>query len=357
MIPRTLRLPPEFLYPADEWAIVEQEFSEAWLGNAETIFSLSNGFLGIRGIHEEGRPALEPASFVNGFHETWPILHAEQAYGFARTGQTIVNVPDVTLMKLYVDDEPLHLPLARITEYERRLDLRSGVLRRDLNWSTAGGKQVRVRSSRLVSFVHRHVGAIELEIEVDTDAPVVVSSQMLNRQDARPLDERNGNGNGNGNDPRRAGSFGQRVLNAEEHVEDDLRLVTGYRTSRSRIPLGVGIDHSIDTDNAWRAQRSWSEDLGKVVFTVDARAGVPIRITKYFAFHTSRTSSPIEVVDRAGRSLDRTVSDGYPHLEEVQRDWLADAWSRADVEVDGPVRVQQAVRWNIFQLLQASARA
>ncbi|MEX2328857.1 MAG: glycosyl hydrolase family 65 protein [Nitriliruptoraceae bacterium] len=357
MIPRTLRLPPEFLYPADEWAIVEQEFSEAWLGNAETIFSLSNGFLGIRGTHEEGRPALEPASFVNGFHETWPILHAEQAYGFARTGQTIVNVPDVTLMKLYVDDEPLHLPLARITEYERRLDLRSGVLRRDLNWSTAGGKQVRVRSSRLVSFVHRHVGAIELEIEVDTDAPVVVSSQMLNRQDARPLDERNGNGHGNGNDPRRAGSFGQRVLNAEEHVEDDLRLVTGYRTSRSRIPLGVGIDHSMDTDNAWRAQRSWSEDLGKVVFTVDARAGVPIRITKYFAFHTSRTSSPIEVVDRAGRSLDRTVSDGYPHLEEVQRDWLADAWSRADVEVDGPVRVQQAVRWNIFQLLQASARA
>jgi alpha,alpha-trehalose phosphorylase len=47
----------------------------------------------MRGTFEEGRPAIEPGTFVNGFHETWPIVHAEEAYGFARTGQTIVNAP------------------------------------------------------------------------------------------------------------------------------------------------------------------------------------------------------------------------------------------------------------------------
>ena len=51
-------------------------------------------------------------TFLNGFHETWTINHAESAFGFARTGQTMISVPDSTVMKLYVDDEPLLLSIA-----------------------------------------------------------------------------------------------------------------------------------------------------------------------------------------------------------------------------------------------------
>ena len=47
---------------------------------------------------------------MNGFHERWPIVHAEEAHGLARVGQTIVNVPDSTIFKLYVDDEPEDQP-------------------------------------------------------------------------------------------------------------------------------------------------------------------------------------------------------------------------------------------------------
>jgi alpha,alpha-trehalose phosphorylase len=354
MIPRDLRLPPEHIYPSDEWRLVETQFTRSWMGNAETVFSLSNGFLGIRGTFEEGRPAIEPGTFLNGFHETWPIVHAEEAFGFARTGQTIVNAPDATLLKLYVDDEPLFLPTARLPDYERALDLRDGVLRRKFTWATPGGKQVRVTSSRLVSFEHRHLGAINYELEVDSDAPVVISSQLLNRQDARALDEPGNGGNG---DPRRARSFGHRVLNARDHIEDGHRLVTGYRTTNSRMSLGVGIDHTIETDNPWYADTTWSEDLSKVVFTVEARAGVPLQITKFMTYHTSRTVPSVELVDRSTRTLDRALLTGYQALESSQRAHLDEAWSRADIEVDGPPRVQQAVRWNLFQLLQASARA
>jgi alpha,alpha-trehalose phosphorylase len=350
MIPRDLRLPPEHLFPADEWRLVEAGYSQRWMGNAETVFSLSNGFLGIRGTFEEGRPAIEPGTFLNGFHETWPIIHAEEAYGFARTGQTIVNVPDATLLKLYVDDEPLYLPTARLVEYERALDFREGVLRRNLTWSAPSGKQVRVSSSRIVSLASRHVAAITYEVTVDQDAPVVISSQSLNRQDARAQDEPR-------KDPRRAKAFGHRVLSAREHLEEGHRLVTGYRTTNSGMSLGVGMDHTIETDNVWRTQRSWSEDHGKVVFTVDARAGVPIHITKYFTYHTSRSVPPLELVDRADRTLDRAVRDGYAELESSQRSFLDDFWTRADVRVEGPPRIQQAIRWNVFQLIQSSARA
>ena len=119
------------LLPADPWRLVETRPS-AGEGMLETIFSLANGYLGMRGTPPEGRPAAEHGTFINGFHETWRINHAEAAYGFATTGQTIVNVPDATVMKLYVDDEPLLLSVADIESYERSIDFREGVLRRDL---------------------------------------------------------------------------------------------------------------------------------------------------------------------------------------------------------------------------------
>jgi hypothetical protein len=42
---------------------------------------------------------------VAGFHESWPIVYGEEAFGFARTGQTMLAVPDATVISLYVDDE------------------------------------------------------------------------------------------------------------------------------------------------------------------------------------------------------------------------------------------------------------
>ena len=187
MLKRKITLPPEHLYPADEWRIVEARYSDEFVGLTETVFSLGNGFLGVRGSFEEGRPALVPGTFVNGFHETWPIVHAEGAPALAKTGQTIVNVPDTTIIKLYVDDEPFFLPTARLQDYGRILDMRAGTLTRELVWATAAGKHVRVRSRRMVSLEHRHLLAMTYEVTMlDAAAPVVISSLVLNRQDARP---------------------------------------------------------------------------------------------------------------------------------------------------------------------------
>lgn len=132
MLKREIIVPPPHLYPPDPWRIVEARWTAEFAPRAETALALSNGYLGIRGTLEEGRPASAPGVFINGFHETWPILHAEDAYGLARVGQTIVNVPDATTIELYVDDEPLFLPTARTPEYLRVLDMRHGTLTRQL---------------------------------------------------------------------------------------------------------------------------------------------------------------------------------------------------------------------------------
>ncbi|MBI2246100.1 MAG: glycoside hydrolase family 65 protein, partial [Nocardioides sp.] len=72
-------------FPTDPWALVETGYRPDDLGVTETLFAVGNGYLGMRGNPEEGRPSYAHGTFVNGFHETWPIRHAESAFGFART--------------------------------------------------------------------------------------------------------------------------------------------------------------------------------------------------------------------------------------------------------------------------------
>jgi alpha,alpha-trehalose phosphorylase len=73
-------------FPADPWRLVETRYSADDLSLTETLFAVANGYLGMRGNAEEGRPVHAHGTFINGFHETWPIRHAESAVGLARTG-------------------------------------------------------------------------------------------------------------------------------------------------------------------------------------------------------------------------------------------------------------------------------
>ena len=358
MLKRKIVLPPEHLYPADEWRIVEARYSDEFVGLTETVFSLGNGFVGVRGSFEEGRPALVPGTFVNGFHETWPIMHAEGAHALARTGQTIVNVPDATILRLYVDDEPFYLPTAHLQDYSRILDMRAGTLTRELVWVTDAGKHVRVRSRRVVSLEHRHLVAMTYEVTMlDEPAPVVISSLVLNRQDAQQTDSRPEHRPG---DPRLATVLPHPVLNVRAADLAGQRILFGYETTSSGMTLGVGVDHTIDTACSFHAAGSLDEDTCEVVLTADAVPGVPIRVTKYATYQASRSIPVPELVNRCRRTLDRAVRAGFDVLVTSQRANLDRFWDHADVRVQtrlNPVRQQQAVRWNLYQVAQASWRA
>ncbi|MCL3863182.1 glycoside hydrolase family 65 protein [Actinotalea sp. K2] len=344
-------------FPADPWRLTEAFFDEEDLGTTETLFAVGNGYLGMRGNLTEGRPSHSHGTFINGFHETWPIRHAEEAFGFAQVGQTIVNVPDAKIMRLYVDDEPMLLSVADLISYDRTLDFADGVLTRDLLWRTPAGNRVHVRSRRMVSFTQRHLAVLTLEVTVlDNPVPVVVSSQILNRQDG--LDEfRSRTAAGGMVDPRRGEQFEQRVLQPMTHWGDDDRVVLGYRCTNSRMALAVAADHTVETDNDYETLTEVESDQAKHVFRFRAKPGKKIRITKTISYHTSRNVPAVELVNRCRRTLDRVREEGTDKQFADQRAWLDAYWERSDVEVEGHPEVQQAIRWNLFQLAQAAARA
>jgi alpha,alpha-trehalose phosphorylase len=349
MIKRESLLPPEHIYPIDDWKLIEKRFDKRFLAQNETFFSIGNGYLGMRGNFEEGAPVFQSGTFVNGFHETWPIIYGEEAYGFAKTGQTMLNLPDSTIIKLYVDDEPFYLPTANLLDYERVLDMQSGTLDRRILWEMPSGKQVLITSQRLVSFQHRHLAAIRYEVTVlNAETPVVISSEIIADQENQAGD----------NDPRQAKGFKDRVLITNGHYLDDYRIVFDYVTKNSNMTLACGVDHMIETRCNFSCKTGNSDGSGEVVFSVEAKPGVPICLTKVMAYHTSRRVPSSELRARALRSLDRALGDGFEKLLHGQRQYMDDFWRRSDIYIDaGHPRAQQCIRFNLYHILQAAARS
>lgn len=346
-----------FRFPVEEWSLNELNFDRSSEGHTETLFAIGNGYLGLRGNPEEGYGGHSNGTFINGFHDTWTIRHAEEAYGFARVGQTIVNVPDSKLIRLYVDDEPFILAEADCISYSRKLDFRAGTLVREIEWRAPSGKRVLIRSRRLASFTDRHLVVVEYEVTLlDRDASVLISSQILNRQDWVDEYAATAHAENTMDDPRKAATFSDRVLLPRFKKSDGSRYVLGYRASNSGMTIACGAEHHLETANEWTESSQIDDDLAKHVYSVRARAGEPIRLVKTIAYHTSRGVPTRELADRCDRTLDRIAASPIEEVFERQREWLDAFWARSDVEVAGQPDIQQAIRWNLFQLAQATAR-
>jgi alpha,alpha-trehalose phosphorylase len=359
-------LPPEYIFPIDDWRWVERRFTPEFVAQSETTFSTANGYLGMRGGFMEGRPSFLHGTFINGFYETWPIPYGEKAYGFAKTGQTMVNVPDGKIIRLYVDDEPFTVDRAPTTSrYERALDMRSGTLEREVVWETPSGKQVRIRSTVLVSLAERHLAAIRYEVTVlNAKAPVVVVSEMVNHAaivDTTASEQGGGAGVAAPvqDDPRLSKAFKDQVLVTERLHSEGMRVLMGYTTRSSGLRLGCGMDHLVVTENTHTSHAAVHDTRGSVVFNVDAEPGKPFTMYKFLTYHDSSSETPAELRARAGRTLDRALRHGYDRILADHREVVAEFWRRSDVEVasaSAHPRLQQCVRWNLFQLLQATAR-
>src|SRR5690606_30327456 len=101
-----------------------------------------------------------------------------------------------------------------------------------------------------------------------------------------------------GFDPRKAEQIADRVLMPEEFWQQGLRSVLSYHVQQSGMTLAVAVDHTIVTENAYEARQLIEADIAKNVFRVNAKAGVPTRVTKFATYHTSRGVPARELVDR-----------------------------------------------------------
>ncbi|OBK86257.1 glycosyl hydrolase [Mycolicibacter heraklionensis] len=334
-------------FPIEPWQIRETHLDLDLLGQTESLFALSNGHIGLRGNLDEGEPHGLPGTYLNSFYEVRPLPHAESGFGYPQAGQTVVDVTNGKIIRLMVDDEPLDVRYGELIDHERILDLRAGTLTRHIHWRSPAKKQVKVHSTRLVSLAHRAVAAIEYVVEaIDEFVRVTVQSELVANEDQPPTST----------DPRVAAIL-ENPLEAVECENTNTGAVLVHRTRASELMMAAAMDHEVEVPGRVQVSTMTISDVAATTVVCGLRPGQKLRIVKYLAYGWSSERSRPALRDQAIAALTGARYSGWQGLVDAQRAYLDEFWDGADVEVHGDPDCQQAIRFALFHLLQASARA
>ena len=256
-----------------------------------------------------------------------PLPYAEAGYGYPEDGQTLVDVTNGKIIRLLVDDEPFDVRYGELLEHERMLDLRAGTLRATARWRSPAGKQVTLRSTRLVSLAQRGVAAIEYVVEARRRvrpghrAVRAGGQRGPARRSKRPARGRRAAAPAGGG----ARTSAPRTARCCMHRTRAQRPDDGRRHGpRVDVPGRV----EVDTDCA-------ADDLARTTVICGLRPGQQLRIVKYLAYGWSSLRSRPALRDQVAGALAGARYTGWQGLLDAQRAYLDDFWDGADVEVEG----------------------
>ncbi len=305
---------------ATGWTILETEFDPGRLHHKETVFTLGNGYLGTRGAFEEGYPGAWPATFVHGLYDDVPIVYTE-----------LVNAPNWLPLSLFVGGERFRLDRGQILRYERRLDLRRGLLRREVRWRSPAGRTVDLTFERFVSLADEHVLALRCRIRpLDFEGPIEVQAGLDGY------------------------AHNQGMMHWEwlDQGEDEGSVWLHTRTRHSAIELGMASRMRVEGADHPPLQVQRCHNRPTLTTSFQAQPGRTITVEKLVTLFTSReTEAPVRAAREKLAGL-----PGYRPLREAHEGAWAQVWQASDVIIEGDLTAQQAVRYNLFQILAAASR-
>src|SRR5580658_3911556 len=204
----------------------------------------------------------------------------------------------------------------------------------------------------MVSLTQRAIAAISYTVEpVDQNLRVVLQSELVANEE---LPKR-------GNDPRLAAILEAPLVSEEHQTYDGTppRAVLVHSTRASHLRMAAGMSHVITGPNKEKmVNRTESyPDLGRSTVATELAQGEQLNIVKYISYGWSSQRSRPAMIDQIIGALAAAHLTGWEGLLAEQRAYLDEFWDGADVELDGDAEVQQAVRFGLFHILQAGARA
>ncbi len=308
------------------WLIRETEFDPDRLHHQETVFTIGNGYLGTRGTFEEGYPGARPATLIHGVFDDAPIVHTELA-----------NAPDWLPFVLLVNGERFGLDRGEVLDYERTLDLRRGLLTRQVRWRSPAGHTVDICIERFASLADQHLLAIRYQVT--------------------PLDF-------DGWIEFRAGINGHVDNDSWQHwdwVDQGNEISTVWLHSRTRgsgLELGQAAGLLIRGGREVRRQVIDCHNNPTVVAKCRVEQDRTVIAEKLVTIFTSRDLERDIVVDAALNKWEQLFETRsyYKKLRDAHEAAWAKVWAASDVIIEGDDAAQQAVRYNLFQLLIAAPR-
>ncbi|HFE9682691.1 TPA: glycoside hydrolase family 65 protein [Clostridium perfringens] len=340
----------EPIYKIEPWNITEEEFLLKNNYRNETTFSLANGYIGTRGTFEEAydfdvETGLE-GNFVNGFYESEYIRYGEWNFGFPTESQSLLNLPNAKIIKLFIEDEEFSILTGEIEDYKRVLHMKEGRITRDLIWVSPKGKKVKISISRFVSFNNKNLMEIRYKVtplnfsgNLKFISAINVNVENHTRK-TNPLVD--------------YGPFGKRLAN--DYI-DSIRDELYYEgtTLNSEISIACGSVNKISAENFIRKNFKNYEFCG-VSYEFYAKENEEIILDKFIAYSTSLDMNEEKLHGFIKAILSEAKEKGYIEAEREQKEYVEEFWRTADVIIEGDNALQQGIRFNLFHLMQSAGR-
>ncbi|HAT4273603.1 TPA: glycoside hydrolase family 65 protein [Clostridium perfringens] len=340
----------EPIYKIEPWNITEEEFLLKNNYRNETTFSLANGYIGTRGTFEEAydfdvETGLE-GNFVNGFYESEHIRYGEWNFGFPTESQSLLNLPNAKIIKLFIEDEEFSMLTGEIEDYKRVLHMKEGRITRDLIWVSPKGKKVKISISRFVSFNNKNLMEIRYKV-----TPLNFSGNL---KFISAIDVNVENHTRKTNPLVDYGPFGKRLANDYiDSIKDEL-YYEGI-TLNSELSIACGALNKISSENFIRKNFKNYELCG-VSYEFYAKENEEIILDKFIAYSTSLDMNCEKLHGFIKAILSDAKKKGYIEAEREQKEYVEEFWRTADVIIEGDDALQQGIRFNLFHLMQSAGR-
>ena len=334
------RAMPDIAAPlqVDPWRVVELSFDDAHSLVSESVFSLANGRMGSRGTFEEGYSGSSTeGNYFAGVYETAPIHPSWWIQkGFPEGHDFIVNAMRWMGVAPSLDGERFDMAGSSLGGYRRTLNMRKGLLSRELIWIDSKGRKLKLRFERFISMADRHICGVRLVAEamnfsgrlaIDADLDSSIRHYGRNRCFWRPIQSRAAEGVG------------------ALHVA----------TENTNLEAAGAMALLLEGELLLPA-RAKADDLKVVLsYELELKQGVPVTIDKLVGSATTLdgVGKRGALADHARASVEKAVPYGYDALREDHIRRWGTLWKESDVVIEGDPAAQQGVRYCIFQLHQS----
>ncbi len=319
----------------DKWLIFQNEYNTEVNPRYETLFTLTNGYMGVRGTFEEGNEGERSGNFIAGIFDKSDAQVRE-----------IVNAQNWLRIKLYVEGEELSLDKCQLIEFKRILDMKKGILFRSMLIKDSKDRITRIEGYRFLSRSDRHRSAIKLFVTPVNYSGVVgiesiIDGTVLNSADSPKYRVKHLKVANNSSLSKNG------VYLETATVDDDTRIATGST---------VRIYHHEDEEKNNVAKFKRFLPLGErsiEYFEFDGTENKTVVIDKFVITYTSRdvrkdllkTTVEKELFAFAGEGIDKELQRHIEVYEEL--------WSVADINIEGDEEADKALRFNIFHLMSS----
>ena len=328
----------DYIQP-DNWSIIEEGFDAERVKSSESLFSIGNGAMGQRANFEEHYSGKTfQGSYIAGIYYPDKTKVGWWKNGYPEYFAKVLNAPNWIGIDIEINGENLDLAKCQsVSNFRRELNMKEGIYYRSFIATLANGTEIAVKVQRFLSLDLDEVGVINYEITaLNSDAKIVFKPYV----DAGVHNE----------DANWEEKFWEPI--SVKHSGNEA-FVTA-RTFKTHFTATTFMQNSIllEGSNLSVAPVSVEETKEKIQFCyqVAVTKGQSTTIQKIGGYTVSMNHE--DTILAAKKSIAKSLEIGVAQLTENQKQAWAKIWEMSDITIDGDVKAQQGIRFNIFQLNQ-----